>query len=235
MRRLGSSLLAVFGLMLAMSWSALADAPVTYTLNQYETGGAVPTADLILVTVTTGVTSASCPHSQTTCVTVSFTPDTAMGSTLTTIDAPVYINVNGAFYCNSNDGGCTAEGGGLNLGQMSLGTGASHLADVIIYLVPNGSNGWTDTSGAADVLTPTCPGNDSQPSCVGGYGVPNPDTSGGYNTGLFNHGFVAEVEGATPQVGVYGASSVPEPTAVILFGSVVLLVIGAVRRKLAQS
>lgn len=223
---------AALGLMLAMGSSARADT-ASFALTTTEGGTATPTADLVLVTIQTDVTNADCPSSP--CVSVSFTPDTAAGATITTIDAPVYLNVNGDFSCYSNDGGaCTPAGGGNTFGQMSLGTAAVSLSDLIVYLNPAGGNtNWSATTNdSADVLTPTCPGNDSKPTCVGGYGVSNPDTSGGYNTSDYTHGFEAEVEGGTQVGGEYVALATPEPASLTLVLPFALVIIWGLRRNL---
>ncbi|MGO9317478.1 MAG: PEP-CTERM sorting domain-containing protein [Terracidiphilus sp.] len=204
-----------FGLMLAVSPSARADS-ISFNTLYYENGASVPLTDQITVTVTTTEGSAG----DWTEATVTFAP--AAGSTVNSIDAPVYINVNpigGTITCTSNDGGCTAAGGGNNMGRMSFGTGAAHESSVTITLTSLESY-WES---AASVLTPTCPNNKSVPSCVNGYqdGSEN-DGASGYNPTIFSHGLEAEVEGANPQFGGYYAPTppiAPEPGSFFLLGT----------------
>lgn len=212
------NILAVFGLGLifAVSPSARADS-INFNLLYYENGTSVPLTDQITVTVTTTEGSAG----DWTEATVTFAP--ASGSTVKSIDAPVYINVDptgGTITCTSNDGGCTPAGGGNNMGRMSFGTGAASKNSVTLTLTTSLDTYWAS---AASVLTPTCPNNKSAPSCVNGYqdGSEN-DGTDGYNPGIFSHGLEAEVEGANPQFGGYYSPTLPnapEPSSMILFGT----------------
>jgi hypothetical protein len=212
MKKLLFSVLAVFGLMLAMGSSAFAD-PISFNLTYYETGSAVPIADQVTVTVTTTTGSAG----DWTGATVTFTP--AAGSSLTSIDTPTYINVDptgGTITCSAPSvGGCTAAGGGNYMGVMSFGTGAVEGKSSVTMTLSTSSGDWAS---AASVLTPTCPSNNSAPSCVNGYddGSEN-DSSKGYNPTYFSQGNEAEVEGGTQITGYYTA--VPEPSGMLLLGS----------------
>jgi hypothetical protein len=90
---------------------------------------------------------------------------------------------------------------------MNLETAATVIPDVFIYLTPGpGNTAWSNTAGAASVLAPTSKGFDALVAN-------NPPKQEG---------------------GEYAGSSVPEPSAVVLLGSVLLVVAGAARRKLVR-
>jgi hypothetical protein len=117
--------------------------------------------------------------------------------------------------------------------------GTAAFTQLTIYL----SGTW---SSAANVLTPTCgPDNtspDPDPGCVIGKNDPASENQANSSTGFgteYPNGFEAEATAIhgdfnKQTAGEYTGSSVPEPTSVILFGSVALLVGGALRRKLVS-
>jgi hypothetical protein len=212
------TVVAILGFVLILTAGPYAHADsISFNLLYYETGTSVPLTDQVMVTVTTTEGSPG-EWSE---ATVTFAP--AAGSTVTSIAAPVYINVNptgGTITCTSNDGGCTGAGGGNYMGRMSFGTGAAAESSVTLTLTSSLETYWAN---AASVLTPTCPSNSSNPSCVNGYqdGIEN-DRSDGYDPGIFSHGLEAEVEGANPQFGGYYSSQppeTPEPGSLVLLGT----------------
>jgi hypothetical protein len=214
MHRLFFPVLAIFGLMLAMGSSARAD-NITFYLTTHECNAPGPCATIsnaaavsVVVTTTTGSAG------DWTGATVEFFGPTSPSGN---VPGPVDILVNGTATCTTTDGGpaCTAGGsGGGNDGgfggTFSFGTGAGTPATITDTLTATGSNFWTS---AATVL------KDST-----GYGP------------QYSHGFMAFDNAAGTQfAGYYTSASVPEPTSVLLFGSVVLLVGGVLRRKLVRS
>jgi hypothetical protein len=221
--------IGVIGVMLAMGSSAHADI-ISFNLATEEGGGATPSASLITVTVTTNVAAGTlCPlgTSSSVCVEVEFAP--AVGSTLTKINQPSEINVNGTFDASTPDSGgfaggfnicgpgtantCVGGGEGASFfGTMNLETAGTDIADVFIYLTPGpGNNAWSDTAGAANVLLPTSKGFDA---LVANDPIPSHDP--------------VQVGGE------YTASPVPEPTSVLLLSTVALLVGGTVRKRVVR-
>jgi hypothetical protein len=90
-------------------------------------------------------------------------------------------------------------------------------SSIVFTLTAAGSNSWAN---ANSVLTPTCPSNDSVPSCVGGYGVTHPDTGGGYNAGYYSQGFDAAVyDGTGTDLAGYESAATPEPSSLLLLGT----------------
>ncbi len=88
---------------------------------------------------------------------------------------------------------------------------------------------------ASSVLTPTCPDNDSRPSCVGGYDVESPNGSDGHNPGFYSQGFEAAADVGTSSSSGSADNEVvagfaPEPSTLILWGSG-LLILGTISRK----
>ncbi len=235
MRRL-FCVLAIFGLMLAMGSPARADS-ISFDLSTIANdlgGGTTPAADLVLVTVTTGVLGGTnCPGgiSTTTCVEVEFAPDTAKGSTLADVPSPVLININGDFAASSSAGLAGGVGGYDQFGTMSLETGAPTSPTITIYLKPIDGNSWAS---AANVLIPTCPGGTAAtPGVCGGFDLATglPIVTGGYNTSSYSHGFEAEVgfyrsgtdSGDDAELAGYYVPT-PEPMSLLLLGGCLLVV-----------
>lgn len=234
------TILAVFGLMLAMGSSARAD-QISFNLSTIANdgsggplhGGTTPLADLVTVTVTTcqdsagfnasygcNTPGATGPYTE---ATVEFSP--AAGSSLPggDVSAPALIKISGAFSCTTNDGGpgCSSDGSFDTFGAFSVESGSVSQTDIIFDLTAVSGNSWTS---AAGVLTPTT----------------------GYDSSSYSHGFEAAVgffangalvnqgsPGQSPSndaedAGYYTATT-PEPMSLLLLGGC-LLVVG---RKLA--
>ncbi len=238
------TILAVFGLMLAMGSSARAD-QISFNLSTIandlwagagdQSGGTTPLAYLVTVTVTTNVSNATavsdgvaagCPGGASFCAEVAFTPTDGSSTSLPggDIPSPVWLNVNGAYSVTGNNGPDVTTGGFDTFGTMDLGSGAGKLPEVIFFLTPGtGNTKWSATTNdAANVLTPTT----------------------GYDATAYSHGFEAEVgffannaqiqqlpgdktSNDAEDAGYYVPT--PEPMSLLLLGGC-LLVVG---RKLA--
>ena len=224
--------LAGLGLTWAMVPSAFADV-FSFYMTVDEAGGTAPPADAVLVTVN---------RTDATDATVTFQGETIGPNTYYMSD--VYFNVDGDFTLGTVTGTQPAYTSMVSQNIDTFGAMSEHLSPVphkpssiiVISLAAAGGNQWDN---AFDVLTRTCPDNNSVPSCVGGYGVTNPDGGGGYNPGSYTHGFDVEATvGTSSSSAVTGGPTtdlagfeVPEPASLLLFGSLVLGLATFVRRK----
>jgi len=252
MRRL---LIAVFGLMLAFGSLAFGDS-TSFSLSIDEGGGTGLPAGYVTVTVNMSGAGDTDSSSTDDIATITFAVDSA-GVTAGYYMGGIFLNVNGNFSVSAASGGAAICGSAPcfnasgpasapdTFGQMSeeLQPNPHHGFQTVSFNLTSANVGqWTN---ASLVLTPTCPSNDSKPSCVGGYGLTAPpDGSGGYNAGEYAQGFDAAAtvgtsssSASSDNKGVAGfeSAAVPEPTSVVLFGSLLLAVIVTFRKNLSQS
>jgi hypothetical protein len=221
--------LAVSGLMSVMGSSAFGDT-FSFYLTVDEHGDTTPPADSVLVTVNLSTDTSA---------TVTFTGENGYY-----LD-DVFLNVNGDFSVGTITGTSTpaqtysaaARGSLDSYGQMSeevTPNGGHPSSSITIALTSVGGNTWAD---AFNVLTRTCPDNNSVPSCVGGYGVSSPDGGGGYDPFDYSQGFNADATIGTSSNNAgndhedLAGFAVPEPASLLLFGSLVLGLATFVRRK----
>ena len=220
MRKMGLTLLVgVFGLVLAAGSARADQISFFLTTNETPPGGSIPQANAVEVFVTTNFAGgALCPlgSAGSHCVLVEFEPPSG------NVHQPVEINVNGAFDASTPDSGGFAGGfslcgpgtlhtcvgggeGAASFGTMNLETAGTSVADVFIYLTAVSGNSW---AGPANVLAPDSKGFEA---------------------------LVSNGSDGPQEAGAYTSSSVPEPTSVLLLGSVALLGGHVLRRKLARS
>lgn len=225
--------LALVGLTLATGSSAFGDV-FSFYLTVDDFGDTAPPADAVLVTIN---------QTSDTAATVTFTGETIGPNTYYMDD--VFFNVNGDFTVGTITGTQASYSASPHQGIDTFGTMSEEIAPtpnhpsstITIALTAAGGNTWAD---AFDVLTRTCPDNNSVPSCVGGFDVPAPDAGGGYNPSHYAQGFDADATVGTSSSSVSSDSdlagfAVPEPASLLLFGSIVLLLATFARRKSAAS
>jgi hypothetical protein len=219
-------MLAAFGLLLAVAPSAVAST-TNFSLSTDDYGDSTPTPGSVSVTVNL-ISSTS--------ATVTF--NAATGYYI----SEAFLNVNGDFTLGTITGTQATYTSATNQGIDSFGTMSLEIqanpnkpsSTIQISLTAAGSNTW---SSPLSVLTPTCPDNDSKPSCVGGYGVSSPDSGGGYNPSHYTQGFDADVLVGTSSTssgsdnGDLAGFVTPEPASMILFGSGMLALGFFARRK----
>jgi hypothetical protein len=206
-------LLAVVGLTLATTWSAFGD-NVTFDLTTDEFGDTTPyPSEFVQVSVTLDSDNQA---------TVVFTGEDGYDF------GKVFFNVNGDYTLGaiSNPSNATqtfssATGNSLDsygvFSEEVNANGGPDPTEIQVVINAAGTNTWTS---AYQVLNAaTCPSDGSQPSCVGGYGVTNPDGGGGYNAGHYPQGFDAAAYNGTGTDLAGYETPTPEPSSLLLMAA----------------
>jgi len=209
-------------------------------------------ADIISFNLTVDEHGDSTPPSGSVSVVINRTSTTAATVTFTSASGyfidDAFLNVNGDFTVGGITGTQTSYTATPDQSLDSYGTMSEEITPnngkpsttITITLDAAGANTW---GSAGSVLAATCPSNDSIPSCVGGYGVPSPDTGGGYNAGFYTQGFDADAKigtsstsGSDDNQDLAGyIAATPEPESLVMVGTGLLAAAAFFRRRIRKA